>query len=290
MTDLETYNTQEDACWPPQLIIANVPTKILVAHEGTESGLGEVEPGDLLATIKERAAPVTVLNAMALKNTCNTPLTFDTVDTLATQFSLSEKASADLQRIHNITTSKTEMMVMWLLEIEKEKDYEDQVVEFRARTTNDGFDDFVSFFSERNVKVRRLNKFVQGRTKAAEYHSATNVDKINKCINDKVDAEMANFAAAFEAALDVGNNETADNVADKPPPSTSSTHDAILATLKTISHRLDKVEKGSDGRCRRGYGRDREDKDASTQAAGDGRKPCVNCGKRHKVPDEKCWT
>ena len=30
-------------------------------------------------------------------------------------------------------------------------------------------------------------------------------------------------------------------------------------------------------------------KDATTKTADDGRKPCVNCGKRHKIPDEKCW-
>ena len=47
------------------------------------------------------------------------------------------------------------------------------------------------------------------------------------------------------------------------------------------------MEKGSGGR--RGRGRGGVDKDACTQAAGDGRKPCVNCGKRHKLPDKKCW-
>ena len=36
-------------------------------------------------------------------------------------------------------------MMMWLLEIETQKDFEDQVVEWRARTANNGFDDFVSF-------------------------------------------------------------------------------------------------------------------------------------------------
>ena len=100
------------------------------------------------------------------------------------------------------------------------------MVKFRARTANNGFDDFFSFFSERDIKVRRLNKLVQGRAKAAGYHSAANVDEINKRINDKWDTEMANFDAAFEVSLDTGapdndavaawagNNETAANVAD----------------------------------------------------------------------------
>ena len=62
-----------------------------------------------------------------------------------------------------ITTSESELMMMWLLEIEKQKDFEDRVVEWRARTTNNSFDDFVSFFSERDAVVRRLNKMVADR-------------------------------------------------------------------------------------------------------------------------------
>ena len=66
-TDLETYNTQEG--FPAglrKIIIANVPAKILVELENTESGLDEVKPRRLLETIKRRAAPVTCLNAMTV--------------------------------------------------------------------------------------------------------------------------------------------------------------------------------------------------------------------------------
>ena len=42
-------------------------------------------------------------------------------------------------------------MMMWFLEIEKNKDFEDQVMEWRARTTNNSFDDFIVFFSECDV-------------------------------------------------------------------------------------------------------------------------------------------
>ena len=60
------------------------------------------------------------------------------------------------------------------------------MVEWRARTTSNGFHNFISFFSERDVEVRRLNKMVAGRAAAAGYHSAANVDEINKRIDDKV--------------------------------------------------------------------------------------------------------
>ena len=91
---------------------------------------------------------------------------------------------------------------MWLLEIEKNKDFEDQVMEWRARTMNNSFDNFIAFFSERDVQVRRLNKMVAGRAAAAGYHSTANVKATNKYIEDKVNAKMANLSAAVEAALD----------------------------------------------------------------------------------------
>ena len=163
------------------------------------------------------------------------------------------------------------------------------MVEFCARTANNDFDDFVSFFSKRDVEVRSLNTLVTGRAAAAGHHSAPNADEINNRIDDKANTVMANFAVAFEAAMDVGaldsgataslvaSKETAANVVDKLTSSSSSTHDAILATLKTISDHLDKVEKGDSGRRVRGRGCGGADKDAGMQVAGDGRKPCVNC-------------
>ena len=39
------------------------------------------------------------------------------------------KKIGDLQRIHDIVTSKSKIMMMWLLEIEKKNNFEDQVEE-----------------------------------------------------------------------------------------------------------------------------------------------------------------
>ena len=115
-TDLETFNTQEDArAGLRKLIIVNVTSKILVELENADSGLDEVEPRRLLATIKKHTAPVTVLDAMTLKLARDAPLTFDTADTLATQFALAKKAKGDLARVHTITTIESELMMMWLL-------------------------------------------------------------------------------------------------------------------------------------------------------------------------------
>ena len=49
------------------------------------------------------------------------------------------------------------------------------------------------------------------------------------------------------------------------------------------------MEKRGGGRRRCSRGRGGADEDANPQTADKGRKPCVNCGKRHRLPDEKCW-
>ena len=300
VTDLETYNTQKGVrAGLRKITIVSVPTKILVELEDAESGLDKVKPRRLLETIKGCAAPVVCRDAMALKNARDAPLTFNTSKPLTTQFAMIKKKIGDLQRIHDIVTSDSEMMMMWLLAIEKQKDFEDHVEECRARTTTNGFNDFISFFGERDVEVCRLNNWcrvaprLQDTTAPPTFRRSTST-----YIDDKVNAEMANFAAAFEAALNGGaldsgatasfvvSNKTAANVVDMLT-SNNNNHDAILATLKTISDCLEKVEKGGGRRRRRGRGG--ADKDANPQVASEERKPCVNYDKCHKVPDEKRW-
>ena len=291
---LEAHNTQEGArTGLRKKIIANTPRALFVALEDADSLLDEVEPRVLMAALKARAAPVTVIDAQTLKAARDKRLTFDDETPLATQFALVEKARADLHSIHGVSTSKTELMMEWYAEIEKEKDFEKEVAAFRARTTNKGFQDFITFFSERDVEVRRLNKLLPSRAKAMGYHSAANVQAIDEHIDEKVEGEMANLAALIEAALNAGADdgspqdqtskpETAANVAD-----TFTKDSAILDALKDIQDRLSKVEGG--GGRRRGRGRDREKKDDGAKAEDEERKPCKHCGKRHVQPDNKCW-
>ena len=63
----------------------------------------------------------------------------------------------------------------WFLDIEKKQDFVHQVVKFRARTTNNGSNNFITCFGERDAEVRRLNKMVQERAKVVGYHRAVNV-------------------------------------------------------------------------------------------------------------------
>ena len=50
---------------------------LLVVQKDAESGLDEVDPHVLMATLKARAAPVTVLDAQILKAVQDKKLTFD---------------------------------------------------------------------------------------------------------------------------------------------------------------------------------------------------------------------
>ena len=290
---LEAHNTQEGArTGLRKKIIYNVPAPLLVVHEDAESGLDEVHPCVLMATLKARAAPVTVLDAQTLKAVRDKKLMFDDETPLATQFAIAKKAKADLLSIHGISTSETELVMEWYAEIEKEKDFEKEVAEFRERVINNDFEDFITFFSDRDVEVRRLNKLLPSRAKAMGYHSAANVSALEERINEKVEGEVANLAELIEVALNAGaldgsaldqsfDPEAAANMAD-----TSKDQNAILTALKDIQDRLSKVEGGGD-RCR-GRGRDRE-KNVTTKPADEERKPCKHCGKPHIQPDNKCW-
>ena len=291
---LEAHNTQEGVrTGLRRQIIANVPRALLVALEDADSLLDEVEPRVLIATLKAGAAPVTVVDAQTLKAVRDKRLTFDDETPLATQFALVKKAIADLHSIHHIVTSESELTMEWYSEIEKEKDYEKQVEEFRARTTSNSFNDFITFFSARDVEVRRLNKLLPSRAKAMGYHSAANIQAIDRHIDEKVEEDMAVLAGLIEAALNAGavdgspgdqtsKPDSAANVAD-----TFTKDNAVLDALKDIQDRLSKVEGG--GGRRRSRGRDREKKDDGAKAEGEERKPCQHCGKRHVQPDNKCW-
>ena len=125
------------------------------------------------------------------------------------------------------------------------------------------------------------------------YHSAANIQAIDKHIDEKVEGDMAVLAGLIEAALNAGavdgspgdqtsKPDSAANVAD-----TFTKDNAILDTLKDIQDRLSKVEGG--GGRRRSRGRDREKKDDGAKAEDEERKPCQHCGKRHVQPDNKCW-
>ena len=307
VTDVERFNTQEGVrTGLRKTIIANVPPELLVIHEDPESGLDEVEPRVLLATIEARAAPVTSTDAKTLKTARDKPLVFDTDVPLATQFAVARKNIADLQRVHNIATSETELMMEWIADLEKEKDFEDQVAAFRARTTNNGFGDFITFFAERDVEVRQLNKLVPGRAKAQGYHSAANISDLEGRLGAKIEGEVANLATALEAAMNAGvcdsgatehavaKDEAAANVADRHT-SAASNQDEILKALKDLQDRLGKMESGGGGRRRRGRGGGNNnggggDGNPQSNQAGEERKPCKHCGKRHKVADDKCWT
>ena len=83
--DLEAHDTQEGArTGLRKKIIFNVPGLLLVALEDAQSGLDEVDPCVLIAALKDRAAPVTVLDAQTRKAARDKKLTFDDETPLAT--------------------------------------------------------------------------------------------------------------------------------------------------------------------------------------------------------------
>ena len=136
----ETYHTQEGCRLAlREATVKNVPPELITKLEDSESELGNVEPSALLALITLNAYPATVLDAKELKELCDAPLVFDGYNNLMTQFSAFKKCIQDLARIHHVTTSESEMMMEWLLQIERQKDFKDEVKECRSRTANNTY-------------------------------------------------------------------------------------------------------------------------------------------------------
>ena len=110
-------------------ILANVPRETIIELVDPESEFDEVEPHALLAVILRDADPATVVEAKELKKARDAPLTFKGPETLKVQFNLRKKVILNLERLHQVKTSWSEMMMEWLLALEKEEEFEDEVAE-----------------------------------------------------------------------------------------------------------------------------------------------------------------
>ena len=155
----ELFHTQEGVVLAlRKAIIVNVPKDIIIELKDPEYDYDEVHSQTLLAHIIANADPESVLDARQLKALRNTALTFDGDKNLATQFVAIGKIMDKLNRIHGIATSETEMMMEWIYLIKQQTDFEDEAKEWQEKTTNNGFHYFIRLFSERDKRVRRLEK------------------------------------------------------------------------------------------------------------------------------------
>ena len=305
----EQYHTQE-GCRVGLLkkIVANVPDALIVQHHDPDSHYDDVEPRVLLATVMDAATPITAVDGRALTQARDRALTFDTDETLAIQFSKARKAIRDLQNKHSVATSEEELMMKWMVDLDGEKEFDDEVEEWKARADDQRtLANFIAYFAERDREVRRK---IKGRPASGGYHGAANAAeapedfeaRILQRLGAQMEAEVANLAAAVDASI----NNAAGEDAPAPPASAprgrvtpvpaTTTNNEMLTLLKAIDERLKKVESSGGGGRRRGgrrgnaNGAGDNDGNGNGDGAADGeRQPCRHCGLKHKNPDEKCW-
>ena len=313
----ETYHTQEGSrAGLRKAILANVPRETIIELVDPESEFDEVEPRELLAVILRDADPATVVEAKELKQARDAPLTFDSPETLKVQFNLRKKVILDLQRLHQVETSWSEMMMEWLLALEKEEEFEDEVAEWREKTTANGHAEFITFFQDRDRVVRRLAKLKPAKAKDVGYHSAAQVSEdLEARLEQKMEADIAALAIAVEDSINLAMGEAtktptppaAAPTKSAAPPAADGGTAAVLAALATITERLEKLEKQGGRRRdpRNGGGGGGGGAGGAGGGAGDGAgagaggapkvkwadlKPCRHCGKVHRTPEAQCWS
>ena len=96
----------------------------------------------------------------------------------------------------------------WLLALEKEEEFEDEVAEWRKKTTANGHVEFITLFQDRDRVVRRLAKLKPAKAKDVGYHSAAQVSEdLEARLEQKMEADIAALAIAVEDSINLAMGE-----------------------------------------------------------------------------------
>ena len=306
----DTFNTQEGVrAGLREMLVKNLPPRTIMELADAEDAYENVEPRDIMAVVLANARPMNALNAKELKNLRDEPIEFEGEDNLALQFVQKKKHIAELTRLHQIGSSESELMMEWMLELEKQKDFEDAIEEWRGKAAhNQTFANFVTFFGNKDKEIRRLKKLRTNTTAGgAGYNSAANINELEgvKALEEKntarVSSQMqencAELALALQGSID---QVTATTNNDARPAATTAAPIAdptalfhkMMETLTSVQTRLANIENGGGGQVEGGggggRGRGGGDVEGGNRNKKNGAKKCDGCGRIHKNVD-KCW-
>ena len=110
-----------------------MPWDLLLKHYSMNNGFNFVHPRDLLATIMANASPVTIVDGRTLKKARDKALTFDTSTPLYVRFAEAKRAMEQLVTLHGVLSSKDKLMMLWLGDLEREKEFEDEIEDWKKR-------------------------------------------------------------------------------------------------------------------------------------------------------------
>jgi hypothetical protein len=291
---IELFHTQE-GCKEglKKLIIKNVPSNAIMELEDEEFGFESVTPLQLMEHLESNCEVVDCLDVKELITQRDTPIDLDGDETLKTFFKNTKKTLKKLVK-NGITTSESEMMVNITLQIEEDDDFDETVVEWKAKTATDKtWANFQTHFIEADRIRRAKNKLKKKTTKSAGFHSSANaaiaaeVEANKTLINDN----FAQLAVATDATIDEkinaaietlkSNDRFSKPAASSPAIKPTDSNVAMLKILEDMSKRLTSME-AENKRLRNNPRRGGK--------ADDGKPKCKHCkGRMHPRGEDSCW-
>ena len=263
------------------LIIKRVPKPAIEDLEDVDEGWAGITALELLDHLRDQAEIVDVVDVNALLMERDEPIDFEGTTSLKTFFKDKERIIKVLKDDHQISSSHSELMVRYLLQIGKaDGDIMRTAVDSwnalskAART----WTDFKTHFAKADKKRRDAIKAREPFQRTD--HQANNV-------TDGVTQEdiSAMFAAAFETfatGAEESINAAIDNKFkhwENKPTGTTETK----ATKKEAD-----LRKQIDALQRKLAAQAKSDGGESDQAEWQ-KKPCKYCNKHHPTAEEKCW-
>lgn len=253
------------------IILDSVPEPILQHLD--DNGYSHVTT---LEMMNEIAAAATEDEAFSVEEQLDQYLELPDLDgdtPLSTYFAGKEKLKNKfINVVPNPVLNHNVLQVKALATFKMNEDFQESVREWEARDAADRtWDNFKTFFAEKDKARRTANKKGRGTTTAGNSQFSANLteDDIESKINAKLGAGLAHITATFEQAL------AAKQVASPAPPPSDSNSSADKKKIEDLQNELAKLK------SERSIRRARQIKMTTK---------CTHCNRLHRyISAERCW-
>ena len=286
-----TYWTQEGAAdGLRDKAIKSVPKSAIEELEDPTNGFANVTILDILKHLHDKADVVDVLDTNAKLAERDEPIDFEGDTSLNVFFKSRDKIIKELKEDHSITTSHTELMIKYLLQIAKCESDIMRVAydEWNALAANaKTWKKFKEMFGTADKK-RRLTLQARADGGAGVKHHANNAGNLGGSQPITQDDFGNMFAAAFTTfaqGAEESINAAIDNKmkaiqSDKAATDSSGKEANLRKQIDTLQRKLAAMAKKD------------TDKGTDKGTAGSGDRPlidCKHCKKQHYTAEDDCW-
>ena len=262
------------------LIIKRVPKSTIEDLEDEEEGWTGITALELLDHLRDQAEVVDVVDVNALLAERDEPMDFEGTTSLKVFFKDKERIIKTLKDDHKITSSHSELIIRYLLQIGKvDGDIMRAAVDswHQHSTANKTWTKFKSHFSAADkkrcdaIKAREPFKSADLANNAAEGTPVTQED-----LGAMFAAAFETFATGAEDSINAAINSKFDAFKASSSTSASKTkEDELRKQIDTLQRKLAAQAKNEDGN--------------SSEEPAWKKNPCKYCGKHHPTHEERCW-